>query len=99
MTSHDSSPNVASSDRRSGSREASLGPVRIIVEAESLVGSLENTSQQGMFVVLDNPLQVEVAVGTGEDERCLSARLTRVAALPGQRSGWGLELISDSSVA
>ena len=63
------------------------------------MGTVENTSTEGMFVVLEDPLHVEVAVGAGNDEKRSSARLTRVATLPGQRSGWGLELIGDSSAA
>ena len=99
MSSSDPNHNVASSDRRSATREQSLGPVRLVVEACSLEGILENKSSNGMFVILDEALNLEVKVGSGRNAKVAQARLTRVAALPGQRSGWGLEIISESSVA
>ncbi len=97
MTYSDSNPDVASSDRRSSSRESSPGPVRITIDAQSLSAKLENRSAQGMFVILDDALKVEVVSADGGTEERVLASLTRVAALPGQRSGWGLELIDENA--
>ncbi len=97
MSDHDSKPNVASSDRRSSSRESAPGSVQIKIESTSLTATLENRSDEGMLVLVDGSLEVQVTLGEGGSEEHALARLTRVAALPGQRSGWGLELIDDSS--
>jgi hypothetical protein len=50
-----------------------------------------------MFVILDDALKVEVVSADGGTEERVLASLTRVAALPGQRSGWGLELIDENA--
>ena len=99
MTSPDPQSHAATSERRSGSREPSPGRVQVRVPETTLTGSLENRSPQGLFLVLDEALDVQVTLEADGEVLESTARLTRVASLPGQRSGWGLAILNDDSVA
>lgn len=99
MTSPDPQSNVASSERRRGSREPSPGRVQVRVPEVTLSGAIENRSPQGLFLVLDEALDVQVELEADGKVQESTARLIRVASLPGQRSGWGLAIVNDDSVA
>ncbi|QDV06314.1 hypothetical protein Poly30_18230 [Planctomycetes bacterium Poly30] len=99
MSFHDPEADVAAAERRSQTRNDSEQRGRISLQAGDVDVRVENESPAGLFVVLDEALEVDVRWQTDEGERRSRARLKRVTTLPGQQSGWGLELIGQERCA
>lgn len=94
MSSHHSESDLAAMDRRSDERRASQARALVTVEGKQIEALIENESGEGLFVVIEGALEMDVEWTTESGPRAARARLRRVTTLPGQRSGWGLELLA-----
>ncbi len=99
MQPFEESHRVAQDDRRSVSRRESEGAVELRLGPSRASARIENRSRDGLYLVLDSPLEIEV-VERGEVTR---AHIVRVSRLVAGRTGVGLELqgesVSDGTVA
>ncbi|MEM6672728.1 MAG: PilZ domain-containing protein [Planctomycetota bacterium] len=86
---------IAHDERRSDVRRPGTDEASIRLVDESLTGTLGNLSDGGLFVVLDQPLTLEVTLGAESGVPPRRARLIRCQSLPGGKSGWGLQFDLD----
>ena len=95
MSNSDPSERLAQDERRGQTRQAKADFVRIKITTAELSGQVENLSDGGLFVVLDESVQLEIEFSgeVGVDPR--PAHLIRCHALPGGKSGWGIQFELD----
>jgi hypothetical protein len=91
MTHADPNDQLAQDERRHDERRPGTDQVSLRVGDLVVTGRLENLSEGGVFVVLDESLSVEVELGATRGVPPRMARLVRCQALPGGKSGWGLQ--------
>jgi len=97
MTNDDPKKNLAEDERRIDTRRPGTDQAKIRLGDRDVIGHVENLSDGGLFVVLDGPLTLEIELGAELGVPLRPARLVRCQALPGGKSGWGLQFDIDGS--
>jgi hypothetical protein len=81
---------LAEDDRRCQERRDDRDSVRIKLAESELTGHVQNVSEDGLFLVLDGPLVVEIESDSEVGVPARHATLVRCQSLPGGKSGWGI---------
>lgn len=87
---------LAEEDRRCQERRDDRDSVRIKLTQSELTGHVQNVSEGGLFLVLDEPLLVEIESDSEVGVPPRQATLVRCQSLPGGKSGWGIRFELDS---
>lgn len=95
MTFDDPREQMAQDERRVDERRPGTDEARISLGDQVVTGRVENLSEGGLFIVLDTPLMIDVELGAERGVPPRPARLVRCQALPGGKSGWGLQFDDD----
>lgn len=87
-------PLVAEERRSSDRREVTTRAV-MLLGGQAFEATVRNRSNEGLLVVIDEPIRVEIELGEGAARHTETALVRRVGTLPGGSFGIGLELVPD----
>ncbi|MEM9382375.1 MAG: PilZ domain-containing protein [Planctomycetota bacterium] len=99
MTNDEPNEGLAQDERRRQTRRPVEDTVLIRTLPTTAEGHVENLSDDGLFVVLEGAVHMEVEFAAEAGVPPRRARLVRCQSLPGGRSGWGLQFDPDTDGA
>jgi hypothetical protein len=80
-------------ERRSSTRRASRGPLRLLVPSAELEGMMENASQGGVLFTTSEQLEVEIELERDGEVLRRRGRLVRAVRMDGTTTAWAVEFV------
>jgi hypothetical protein len=85
------SSSATEADRRTDKRRRSAGKVKLMIEASTLEGEMDNVSQSGVLFFTGSDLRVSVQVEENGQPVLKTGRLVRAQRVRPEHVGWAIE--------
>ena len=85
------SSSATAADRRTDKRRRSAGKVKLMIEAATLDGEMDNVSQSGVLFFTGADLRVSVEVEENGEQVVKTGRLVRAQRVRPEHVGWAIE--------
>ena len=85
------SSSATAADRRTDKRRRSAGKVKLMIDAATLDGEMDNVSQSGVLFFTGADLRVSVEVEENGEQVVKTGRLVRAQRVRPEHVGWAIE--------
>ncbi len=84
-------PRTSTADRRVANRRSANGTVKLMLDATTLGGEIDNISKTGMLFFTEGELRLKVEFEENGKPTQRSGRLVRVQRMRADHTGWAIE--------